>query len=78
MNLNDLKENFKRLSIESKRDQLNAQTKELLEIVNKIIAYNETNYYDYVQNNNVSEDEFLTEEYVQIFEAKQKLIDVFK
>lgn len=78
MNLENLKENFSKLSIESKRDQLNIQTMELLKVVNKIIAHNETNYYDYIQNSNISEDEFLTEEYIQIFEAKQKLIDIFK
>lgn len=74
---------FQALSLEDKRDQLNQETRTLLLFINQIVADNKDakEYFNYVPSNSnetMKEDDFLTEEYLQIIEAKQKLINIFK
>lgn len=72
-------ENYKDLSLKEKRNELNSETLKLLFLVNKIVDDSKTDYYNYDMNNpNISEDDFLCEEYYQIKEITDKLIGIFK
>lgn len=74
-----MEESFKNLSLKEKRNELNSQTLKLLFLVNKIVDDNKTDYYNYDLNNpNITEDDFLCDEYVLIKEVTDKLINIFK
>ena len=69
--LNKLKEAYRQISLEDKRNELN---KELLSLL--MMTDLNTNNYNYVKNSGLSEDEYLTETYIQIIELKNKMIEI--
>lgn len=72
-------ENYKNLTLNEKRNELNNEVLKLLFLVNKIVDENKIDYYNYdINNPNITEDDFLCEEYAQIKEISDKLISVFK
>lgn len=74
-----MEENYKNLSLEEKRNELNKETLKLLYLVNQIVDDSKTDYFNYDANHsNITEDDFLYEEYMQIKEVVDKLVDVFR
>lgn len=72
-------ENYKNLPIDQKRNEFNKETLRLLYIVNKIIDDPKTDYYNYnINDENITEEDFLYEEYLLIKEVTDKLVDIFK
>lgn len=74
-----MKENYKLLSLNEKRNEINKEIRYLLLLINKIVDDPKVDYFNYDGNNyDMSEEEFLAREYEQIIEAKKKLISIFK
>lgn len=69
--LNKLKEAYRQISLEDKRNELN---KELLSLL--MMSNLTENNFNYIKSSGLSEDEYLTETYIQIFELKNKLIEM--
>lgn len=69
--LDRLKDAYRQISLEDKRNELN---KELLSLL--MMTEQTTNNYNYVKDSGLSEDEYLTETYIQIIELKNKLIEI--
>ena len=61
--LNKLKEAYRQISLEDKRNELN---KELLSLL--MISNLTENNFNYIKSSGLSEDEYLTETYIQIIE----------
>lgn len=73
-----MEESYKNLSLEEKRNELNKETLKLLYLVNQIVNDSKADYFNYDSSMNISEENFLFEEYLQIKEITDKLIGVFK
>lgn len=74
-----MEENFNNLSLYEKRNELNKEILSLVYLINKIVDDSKTEYFNYDVNNTLmTEDEFLYQEYLQIKEVKDKLINIFK
>lgn len=71
-------EKFKLMSIQEKRDELNRETIALILFINVIVEDKKTNYFNYDPNSDMSEDDYLLEEYIQVVEAKEKLVNIFR
>jgi hypothetical protein len=69
--LNKLKEAYRQISLEDKRNELN---KELLSLL--MMSNLTENNFNYIKSSGLSEDEYLTETYIQIIELKNKLIEM--
>lgn len=69
--LNKLKEAYRQISLEDKRNELN---KELLSLL--MMSNLTENNFNYIKNSGLNEDEYLTETYIQIIELKNKLIEM--
>lgn len=74
-----MREWFQSLSLEEKRNEINKETISLVLLVNKIVSDEKMDYFNYNPNDlkKMNEEEFLTEEYLQVIEARKKLINVF-
>ena len=68
--LNKLKEAYRQISLEDKRNELN---KELLSLL--MMSNLTENNFNYIKSSGLSEDEYLTETHIQIIELKNKLIE---
>ncbi len=71
--LNQLKEAYNKIDIEDKRNELNKEISSLLMLINI-----SGNSYNYKKNSNVTEDEFLTETYMQIIELRSNIIRLLR
>lgn len=71
--LERLKKSYSKIDLEDKRNELN---KEILSLLMLIDTPNDL--YNYVKNNNITEDEFLTETYMQVIELRKKLIELLR
>ena len=69
--LNKLKEAYRQISLEDKRNELN---KELLSLL--MMSNLTENNFNYIKSSGLSEDEYLTETYIQIIELKNKMIEI--
>ena len=69
--LNKLKEAYRQISLEDKRNELNKEVLSLLMMSNLT-----ENNFNYIKNSGLNEDEYLTETYIQIIELKNKLIEM--
>jgi hypothetical protein len=69
--LNKLKEAYRQISLEDKRNELNKEVLSLLMMSNLT-----ENNFNYIKSSGLSEDEYLTETYIQIIELKNKLIEM--
>ncbi len=69
--LNKLKEAYRQISLEDKRNELN---KELLSLL--MMSNLTENNFNYIKSSGLSEDEYLTETYIQIIELINKLIEM--
>lgn len=67
--------NFESLTLEQKKDILNAKLRELLTIID-LIAGTNGNYFDY-EPGTISESQYFDEEYKLLDEARNKLVDIF-
>jgi len=66
----NLKDAYSKIDLEDKRNELN---KELLSLL--ILMDKEVDFYNYVKNSNITEDEYLTETYMQVIKLKRKIIE---
>lgn len=64
-----LKEAYSKIDLEDKRNELN---KEILSLL--MLTKNESDFYNYVKDSGISEDEYLTETYVQVIKLRQNLL----
>ena len=71
--LERLKDAYSKVDLEDKRNELN---KELLSLL--MLLDNESNFYNYVKNSNISEEEYLTETYMQVIELRRKTIEIMR
>jgi len=71
--LERLKDAYSKIDLEDKRNELN---KELLSLL--ILTDNESNIYNYVKDSGISEDEYLTETYMQVIELRRKIIEIMR
>lgn len=71
--LEQLKEAYIKIDLEDKRNELN---KELLSLL--MLIDTKTNLYNYEKNNGISEDEYLTETYIQVMELRKGIIDMLR
>lgn len=71
--LEQLKEAYRKIDLEDKRNELN---KELLSLL--MLIDTKTNLYNYEKNNGISEDEYLTETYIQVMELRNGIIDMLR
>jgi hypothetical protein len=71
--LKKLKESYSKIELEDKRNELNKEILSLLMLTNA-----EDNFYNYVRNSGISEDEYLTETYVQVIELRKKIIEIMR
>ena len=71
--LERLKDAYSKIDLEDKRNELN---KELLSLL--MLLDNESNFYNYVKNSNISEEEYLTETYMQVIELRRKTIEIMR
>jgi len=71
--LERLKDAYSKIDLEDKRNELN---KELLSLL--MLLDNESNFYNYVKNSNISEEEYLTETYMQVIELRRKIIEIMR
>lgn len=71
--LEQLKEAYRKIDLEDKRNELN---KELLSLL--MLIDTKTNLYNYEKNNGISEDEYLTETYIQVMELRKGIIDMLR
>lgn len=69
--MNDLKEAYRKISVEDKRNELNKEVLALL-----LLANTEENLYNYKKNSNMSEGDFLTETYIQVLTLKNSIIEM--
>jgi len=69
--MNELKEAYRKISVEDKRNELNKEVLALLLLTNE-----EEYLYNYPKNSNMSEDDFLTETYIQIMALKNSIIEL--
>lgn len=68
-----LKEAYSQIDIEDKRNELNKEILSLLMLTNT-----STDLYNYVKNNNITEDEFLTGTYIQIMQLRKNIISLLR
>jgi len=71
--LEKLKESYSKIELEDKRNELNKELLSLLMLTNA-----ENNFYNYVKDSGISEDEFLTETYKQVIELRKKFIEIMR
>lgn len=67
--LNQLKEAYREINLEDKRNELNKEILSLLMLMNV-----ENEFYNYVKGSNISEDEYLTETYMQVVELRKNIL----
>lgn len=71
--LERLKDAYSKIDLEDKRNELN---KELLSLL--MLTDIESNFYNYVKDSGISEDEYLTETYMQVIELRRKIIEIMR
>ncbi len=71
--LDQLKEAYSKIDIEDKRNEINKEIASLLMLIDI-----SDKSYNYKKNSNVTEDEFLTETYMQIVELRSNLIRLLR
>ena len=71
--LERLKDAYSKIDLEDKRNELN---KELFSLL--MLTDIEGNFYNYVKNSNISEEEYLTETYMQVIELRRKIIEIMR
>ena len=71
--LERLKDAYSKIDLEDKRNELNKEFLSLLMLLD-----NESNFYNYVKNSNISEEEYLTETYMQVIELRRKIIEIMR
>lgn len=71
--LKRLKDAYSKIDLEDKRNELN---KELLSLL--MLTDIESKLYNYVKNSDISEEEYLTETYMQVIELRKKIIEIMR
>lgn len=69
--LDELKNAYSKISLEDKRNELNKEVLTLL-----MLTGFQGNLFNYVKNSGISEDEYLTETYIQLFELRKRIMSV--
>jgi len=70
---NELKSAYSKISLENKRNELNKEVLTLL-----MLTGFDGELFNYVQNSGMSEEEYLTETYIQLFELRKRIISITK
>ena len=69
---------FTNLSLEQRRNEFNKEIISLLYVIDTIRGESNNEYYNYPENTGVTEEEFLKNNYNLIYQAREKLTDIFK